>query len=232
MTSLFWLFLFCPLSYLMGSINFSVIISKYKKTDIRKQGSGNPGTMNMARTFGAKWGVLVLILDGLKGGIPALAAILIFGFSTSAGRIALYAMGLSAVIGHMLPVFYKFKGGKGVATTFGIFCIANPAVSAIFIAVCFVSLIVLEYGALTSFIFISALIIAEGLNPLNHANITVCILLFCIFLLIWFKHRTNITRLLIGKENKVTLFKSLKNKKQMKLEEKLFREVQEGKEEK
>ena len=110
-------------SYLLGSVNFARILSKnVMHGDITKSGSGNPGTMNMLRTYGFKAGALTLVLDALKGVIPALVGYFLFGGDGSnAAYVGLYVGGLSAVVGHCFPVFYKFKGGKGVACLFFIF---------------------------------------------------------------------------------------------------------------
>ena len=93
-------YLFVALSYLIGSINFAYLVAKYKKLDISSSGSGNPGTSNVMRTIGKKYATIVLIGDVLKG---------------------LLLCGFAAVIGHIYPIFYKFKGGKGVATYIGVY---------------------------------------------------------------------------------------------------------------
>ncbi|MCL2621632.1 MAG: glycerol-3-phosphate acyltransferase [Firmicutes bacterium] len=223
MISLFWLFLICPLAYLFGSINFAILLTGGK---ILTKGSGNPGTVNMIRYYGFFMGVLILLLDAIKGALPTLVAMLIWGINTEVGRIAMLSAGLSAIIGHLFPIYYKFKGGKGIATAIGIFCIINPWVSLIAFIAMFVFIIVVEYGFIGTFIFVTTLIVAEGLNPLNHGNIAVCMLLFAMFFLIWFSHRTNIARILIGKENKVTLFKGLKKGKERRMAEKLKKEAE------
>ena len=98
-------------SYLLGSVNFARILSKnVMHGDITKSGSGNPGTMNMLRTYGFKAGALTLVLDALKGVIPALVGYFLFGGDGSnAAYVGLYVGGLSAVVGHCFPVFYKFR---------------------------------------------------------------------------------------------------------------------------
>ena len=103
-------YLFVALSYLIGSINFAYLVAKYKKLDISSSGSGNPGTSNVMRTIGKKYAAIVLIGDVLKGFLP------IFLFDEN-----LLLCGFAAVIGHIYPIFYKFKGGKGVATYIGVY---------------------------------------------------------------------------------------------------------------
>ena len=198
--------------YLLGNFSSAKFLSRLKKDDITKHGSGNPGTMNMARTFGFGWGILTLVMDALKGAIPALVGYFLFGGADGGTNayIGLFAGGFSAIVGHIFPIFYKFKGGKGVACIFGVFAIAEPIWTLVMFGVCFLYLLVFKYGALASFIFITILTMIEGYR--FHGNVIICMLLFGIFFLIWFMHRQNFFRLLIGKENKVNLFKRKKNK--------------------
>ena len=211
--------------YLLGNFSSAKFLSHLKKDDITKHGSGNPGTMNMLRTFGFKLGALTLVMDALKGAIPSLVGFLIFG-GTAGGEMAyigLFIGGVSAIIGHIFPVFSKFKGGKGVACIVGMFAVAEPLWALCVFAICFVYLLIFKYGVLASFIFITLLTIIEGYK--FRGNIVICLLLFGVFCCVWFMHRQNFFRLLIGKENKVNLFKRKK-----KLQDKLPR--QERKEQK
>ena len=105
--------------YFIGNINFAIIISKFKKNDIRTHGSGNPGTMNMTRTFGVKVGIVVMALDMLKGVLSALLGYWLLK-ENSLSTIGLFTGGLSAVVGHIYPIIYKFTGGKGNDNTVGI----------------------------------------------------------------------------------------------------------------
>ena len=201
------------IGYFIGNISFARIISARLKTDITKQGSGNPGTMNMLRTFGFKVGLLNLVLDALKGVSVALIGFFIFGGSGAQiqSTIGIYVGGLGAVLGHNFPVVYKFKGGKGVACILGIYIVANPLWSLVGIVLSFVYLYFFDYGAVASFLFITLLTVLEGLKYRGVVEIT--ILLFVLFFLTWFMHRKNIERLLWGKENKVNLAKAFKKKK-------------------
>ena len=198
--------------YLLGNFSSAKFLSHLKKDDITKHGSGNPGTMNMLRTFGFKFGFLTLLMDALKGAIPSLAGYFMFG-GASGGDLAyigLFVGGFSAILGHIFPAFYKFKGGKGVACIFGMFAVAEPLWTLLVFVICFLYLLIFKYGVLASFIFITVLTIIEGFK--FSGNISICVLLFGIFFLTWFMHRQNFFRLLIGKENKATLFKRRKNK--------------------
>ena len=121
--------------YLLGGVNFATIFARLNKKNIRDMGSGNPGTMNVMRNLGAKWGILTFICDGIKGALPSLIGNLLIG------ETGLYAGGLSAVLGHIYPVYTGFKGGKGVATSIGAFVVADPLWSLIAFGVLLVILL-------------------------------------------------------------------------------------------
>lgn len=198
-------------SYFIGNISFARFLSRLKKSDITRSGSGNPGAMNMLRTYGFAFGLLTLLLDVIKGIIPSLIGFFLFGGSaTLMGTIGLYVGGLSCIIGHIYPVCYKFKGGKGIACTLGVFLVANPLWLLVFFVLAFAYLWFFDYGSIASLFVVSALTIIEGVKPTNYGNLTISLLLFSIFILTWFAHRSNIIRLLIGKENKANLQKSIK----------------------
>ena len=198
-------------SYFFGNISFARILSKLKNKDITKMGSGNPGTMNMLRTSGVKAGFVTLILDVFKGAFPCLIAFIVFSqYGAIMQTIALYSCGLAVILGHIYPVCYKFKGGKGVAAGIGVFLVANPLCLLLIMSLAFIYLWFFDYGSIASFIVISTMIIIQGFNPITSQNVAIPILLLLIFSTIFFAHRANIYRLLIGKENKVNLQKSIK----------------------
>ena len=199
--------------YIVGNISFARILSRFRKTDITKQGSGNPGTMNMLRTFGFKLGLLTLLLDTLKGALGATYGFFVFGGDMAVQNcvIGLYFGGLSTVLGHNFPVFFNFKGGKGVACILGIFLVANPLWSLAAFGIAFVYLCIFDYGAMASFIFITFLTVFEATQ--YRGNLPITFLLFILFFLTFFMHRKNITRLLWGKERKANLAKAFKKKK-------------------
>ena len=208
-------------SYFVGNISFARIISKSKSDDITKKGSGNPGTMNMLRTYGVKSGALTLILDVLKGVVPSLTGLLLFRYTGLNESIGLFVAGLSVIVGHMWPVVYKFKGGKGVACALGVFMVANPLYLLIAFVIGFVYLWFFDYGSVASLFIVAFMSIIQGwqfntdyLNGNLSLNelLTINLLIFAIFFLIWFAHRSNIIRLLMGKENKANLQKSFKKK--------------------
>ena len=209
-------------SYLIGNIFFARIISRAKHYDISKSGSGNPGTMNMLRTMGFGIGLLTLVLDMLKGIIPALAGFYLFGGVHSGvnAYIGLFTGGLSALIGNIFPVFYKFKGGKGAAVVYGMYCTANPLLGIVIFVGGFIFLLLFDYASLVSFFMITIFTIFEAysLGLLSgQGNIVLSCLLFAIFCLVFFAHRQNIFRLLTGKENKINFKEKIKklNKKKL-----------------
>ncbi len=208
MTVLKWVLLII-FSYALGNISVARILSRIKKDDITKHGSGNPGTMNMIRTYGIGMGLVTLFFDCLKGAIPALAGYFLFKADGQVmANTALYAAGLAVVCGHMYPIVYGFKGGKSVACALGIFCVANPI---LLICVFFASILYLylfDYGAVFSFIVLSICTCVEAIA--FQGNLAVSLLMFAMYFLIMFAHRKNMVRLLIGEENKVNLKKSLK----------------------
>ena len=197
-------YLFIALSYLIGSLNFAYIVAKYKKLDISSSGSGNPGTSNVMRTIGKRYAAIVLIGDVLKGFLP------IYLFDEN-----LLLCGLAAVVGHIYPIFYKFKGGKGVATYVGMyiaFSTLNPYSYGLFensyflylnipllAFFYFVIFKIFRISAIASLltVFISNLILFSSLNVFQDR-----LIVFLIFWLIVFKHSENLKRLYEGRENK------------------------------
>ena len=149
-------------SYFIGNISWARIISRKNNGDITKSGSGNPGTMNMLRTYGAKNAVLTLVLDMLKGVIPALAGKLLFRYVGLNEDIGLYVAGFSAIFGHMFPVIYKFKGGKGVATSLGVFMVANPLWLIVAFIGGFIYVWFFDYGSVASLFIVAFMSIFQG----------------------------------------------------------------------
>lgn len=211
----------CVLSYFIGNINFAILISKAKGKDIRDCGSGNPGTMNMLRNNGAVLGIATLLLDGAKGFVPTFVAGLVFskyvigGFDVA--DMAMMLAGFSACLGHVFPVFLKFKGGKGVATVLGMFIALSPLFSivAFFVGVGFILLV--EYGSYGCMMFLSAMATNQGVslaskyvaggeilcNPIPY--FVTCVVLFATIALVWVAHKSNIKGLISGTEHKTKL---------------------------
>lgn len=200
------------ISYLCGNISFARIISKAKKDDITKMGSGNPGSTNILRNYGAKFGILNLALDMFKGFVPSIVTFYIFG----GDYVMLYIAGISSMLGHIYPVVFKFKGGKGIATMLGMFLASNPIATLTSIGIGAIIWAVFEYGSVVSFLCITSLTVIEGIRARMNLGLVdrkiVCIILFAIFLFTWYAHRKNIERLLLGKESKASLIKKTKKK--------------------
>lgn len=198
-------------SYFIGNISFSRMLALSKHKDITKLGSGNAGSTNVLRNFGLGYGVINLVLDILKGFLPAFLSYIIF----DGNLIYLYIAGISVMVGHIYPVVFKFKGGKGIASMLGVFLATDPVVTLIVIACALVCWLIFKYGSLASFLCVTALTVYEGIQaksmPEGEGKI-ICLLLFIIFCLTWYAHRSNIERLLCGKESKVSLIKSTKKK--------------------
>lgn len=208
-------------SYFIGNITFARIIAKFHKDDITKHGSGNPGTLNTWRSYGFWPGVLTFLLDMIKGLLPTLVAYLSFGYIDGcSAEIAVYIAGFSVVLGHIFPIIFSFKGGKGIATSVGVFFVANWWVSLIALIVMILGMLFVKYASIFTIGFVVALSIVEIClcNPANWLNY---ILISGILLLVVLAHRSNIKKLLTGKENKTELLKMLKGlgKKKEKKEE-------------
>lgn len=184
------------IGYLVGSVPFGLLIGRLAGTDVRKEGSCNIGATNVSRVLGKKLGFLTLVCDCLKGLLPmALAG---FYLPDTANREQLVALtGVLAVVGHMFPVYLRFRGGKGVATGLGVFLYFSPLAIVISLA------IFLAAVRLTGFVSVGSLL-ASALIPLwlyllGAANTAVWAATI-IALLIWGKHHENIKRLLHGQE--------------------------------
>lgn len=226
----FWILLALAIgSYFCGNVNWALIISKIKKTDIRKMGSGNPGTLNMSRNLGLKAGLLTFFLDIMKGAIPTLVAHLVlkdkyfYDCEYVIGDFAIYLCGLCAVLGHIYPVVLKFKGGKGIATTIGVFLVCSCAYGFSWAAVVIMALVAAlafiyftEFGAMGSFIAITPPAIGSSMRlyllystSLDSKTIAFFVasnmLIFAICLFTWFAHRLNIKRMLSGDEHPTSI---------------------------
>jgi acyl phosphate:glycerol-3-phosphate acyltransferase len=185
-------------SYLIGSIPFGYLVGKYlKRIDIREHGSGNIGVANSFRVMGIKCALLVLIGDCLKGFFSIILAKWLLAES-----IEFYLLiGLAAIIGHNWSIFLNFKGGKGIATTYGVVLSFYPYI-AIIAAIIWGSIVfTTRFAALGSIMSVFAMFILSFLfkTPLEFKIFVVIIFLFAII-----RHQSNINRLLHKKENKIT----------------------------
>lgn len=188
--------LFPVIGYLMGAIPFGLFIGKMAGIDVRTGGSRNIGATNVNRLLGIKLGIVTLICDCLKGWLPMFLAAVFLPDSQSKGWVV-GLTGVMAVLGHMFPVYLQFRGGKGVATSLGVFLYLSPAAIALSLATFLLTV------AVTGFVSAGSLL-ASGLMPLwlylMGASRTAIGMAAFVALLIWFKHHENISRLLRGKE--------------------------------
>ena len=206
MTVLKW-FLVLVVSYLLGCIQTGVIISGAQHVDIRAHGSKSTGTTNVFRVLGAKASLVTFVGDVLKGVLACLLGLWLLG-NTGASLA-----GIAVVLGHMYPVFYKFKGGKGVATSLGTSLVLNPLLGLILLAVSAVGIAITHVVSIFSIVSL----VAFGLiNPfLCKGDVAEIIYSIVLALLVVWAHRTNIKRLLSGTENKLD-FSRKKTKRNLK----------------
>ena len=199
-------------AYLIGGIPFGFLIGKMRGVDVRTVGSKNIGATNVFRTVGKKWGLIAFACDVLKGFAPTLAASLYLSNLTNPSNLSNLPLcvGVACVVGHMLTPYMKFKGGKGVATAFGMMLGLIPALVgtafAVF-AVVFACSHFISLGSCVSSAFLAVAIWFPILGTRGSEDLPQCILVTLIALFIIWKHRSNIGRLVHGNENKIYLFK-------------------------
>lgn len=194
-------FIIALAGYLLGSIPSGLLIGRARGIDIRQHGSGNIGATNVFRTLGKKWGVFVFFCDALKGVAAVLAGAHFAGrhFSpTLAGIVG----GVACILGHNFPVWLKFKGGKGVATSLGVVIGLVPLAAVIAFAVWTLVFFVTRYVSLAS--IIGAVVVPAMVAFTAHGAEKTPLLIFTSLaaLLIILRHRSNIQRLLTGTENR------------------------------
>jgi glycerol-3-phosphate acyltransferase PlsY len=195
------------ISYLIGAIPFGYLIPKWVKgIDIREHGSGNPGATNVLRTMGNEWGILVLCLDLLKGLLPVW--LLPMWLLPSGSPIMLHVRvlaGVAAIVGHMLPVYLRFRGGKGVATALGVVTVLGGWGTPVAVAVFLVTFLAWRMVALSSMLAVSAFAIAQLAMLYPYPSQTWSLLGFSVTapLLIIYRHRGNIVRLWNREEVKI-----------------------------
>lgn len=188
------------ISYLLGNITTSMVISKiWGNIDIRKCGSGNPGSTNVLRTLGVKAALLTFIGDALKGVLAVWIGTKFGGENTA------LICGIAVVIGHNWPVIFGFKGGKGIATTIGVGLAINYTVALICILLGILTIIKTKYVSLGSIIGIAALPILFLFLDWKHFLFGLILAGMAIF-----RHRSNIERLIHGNESKIGKNKMIK----------------------
>jgi glycerol-3-phosphate acyltransferase PlsY len=204
------LFLIC--AYLIGSVATAVWVSKgVFGMDIREYGSGNAGATNTFRVLGPKAGTFVMVVDMLKGVIAVRLSYLLPYYQNSDHLTQLVnfqiGLGLAAVLGHIFPIWAGFKGGKGIATLFGLVLAIQPIVAVCCVGVFLMILFFTRYVSLSSIIASIAFPILI-LYIFNEPEVFYRIFAIAVALMVVLTHQKNIARLLTGNENKVPLFKN------------------------
>ncbi len=188
-------------AYVVGSIDFAVIVARMYGVDIRNEGSGNPGASNVRRTLGRFPGALVFLLDMLKGFIGAAMATIAAADGAAEITHWAFAGGLAAVVGHCYPVFHRFSGGKGVATSAGMLLWSAPLVGILDIAIWVAVVVVTKtasVGSMVVVIMTIPLLVWQGV-----AGLSLLWTGLMLVLVVW-RHRGNIRRMVSGTEEKVS----------------------------
>lgn len=199
-------------AYLLGSISFSIIVSKkLAGFDVREKGSGNAGATNVLRSVGKKGAVLTLLGDALKGVVAVLFAIIVGAIAKTADKALLVQIaGICVVIGHTFPIFFEFKGGKGVATSLGVILMTNWKIGLICLVFALVLMVLTKMVSMGS---VGAAILFPILVLFIHTNFTISegssyfIYSIILAVIVAFNHRSNIQRILSGTENKISFKK-------------------------
>ncbi|HIU52125.1 MAG TPA: glycerol-3-phosphate 1-O-acyltransferase PlsY [Candidatus Merdicola faecigallinarum] len=198
------------IAYAIGSINFSVIFSrKFAGFDVREKGSGNAGSTNMLRSVGKKAAIITLICDILKG-IVAIGIALIIGKMVADVQASLLVQiaGIAVVIGHTFPIFFEFRGGKGVATSLGVLLMTNWQIGLICLVFALVLMAltrVVSMGSIAAAILYPVLTLFITSHYIVEGNYFIYSVILAI--IVAFNHRANIKRILNGTENKLSFKK-------------------------
>ena len=201
------------IAYFLGSISFSVIFSKKMAGfDVRQKGSGNAGTTNVLRSVGKKAAAITLICDILKGVVAILIAYLVGKIVKDLNNSLLVQIaGIAVIIGHTFPIFFGFKGGKGIATSLGVLLVTNWNIGLICLIFALVLMIltrIVSLGSIAAAILFPVLVMFMPSNAyIVEGNYIVYAIILAV--LVVFNHRANVKRLLNGTENKLD-FKKIK----------------------
>ena len=203
------------IAYCIGSVNFSVIFSKkFAGFDVREKGSGNAGTTNMLRSVGKKAAAITLICDILKGVVAIGIAILLGYIPDMNKELLVQIAGVAVILGHTFPVFFGFKGGKGVATSLGVLLLSNWQIGLICLVFALVLMILtrmVSVGSCAAAILfpVLTLFINEHYTVLTEGKSGNVYFIYSVILaiIVLFNHRENIKRLLNGTENKISFNK-------------------------
>ncbi len=203
------------IAYSIGSVNFSVIFSKkFAGFDVREKGSGNAGTTNMLRSVGKKAAAITLICDILKGVVSIGIAILLGNVPEINKELLVQIAGVAVILGHTFPVFFGFKGGKGVATSLGVLLLSNWQIGLIclvfaLVLMCLTRMVSVGSCAAAVLFPVLTLFINEHYTVLTEGKSGNVYFIYSLILavIVLFNHRSNIKRILNGTENKISFKK-------------------------
>lgn len=185
--------------YLLGSLNSSLIVGRFYGVDVRKHGSGNAGTTNTLRTLGKKAALLVLLGDIVKGALAFIAGYYIYG-----GQLGGMLGGTAAILGHVWPVYFGFKGGKGVLTSLAVLLLIDWPIALVLLGIFIIIVLITRFVSLGSIVAaalfpVAAIVLGRSIETIIFSGI--------IAVLIVVKHHSNIKRLLNGTESKFSFHK-------------------------
>ncbi|MBR1921545.1 MAG: glycerol-3-phosphate 1-O-acyltransferase PlsY [Kiritimatiellae bacterium] len=193
-------------AYLVGGVPFGYLIGRVRGVDVRTVGSGNIGATNVFRAVGKKWGLLAFACDVLKGFAPTF---LVKHFALGASWLPV-AVGVTCVVGHMLTPYMRFRGGKGVATAFGMLLALAPGLVGVAFAL-FAAVFALSHyislGSILAAVFLMVAVWFPVLGTAGWRDLPQCILVSAVAAFVVFRHRANVARLLAGTESRTYLFK-------------------------
>jgi glycerol-3-phosphate acyltransferase PlsY len=185
------------LGYGFGSVPFAYLATRGQGLDLRQIGSGNVGAANVLRTSGVPPAIVVMVLDAVKGSAAVIAA-----QQMTQGTTAPVVAGLAAIVGHVYPVWLGFRGGKGVATTAGVFAVLAPIASALAASVFIITIWITRFVSAGSLAAALALVLAA---PLAHASGAIVAGALCAAVIVVSRHRANVARLAAGTERRLGL---------------------------
>ena len=201
-------------AYLLGSVNFAVIFTAaFTKQDVRNMGSGNAGTTNVMRSAGALPGILTFVCDVLKGFISCAVGHYLFEYIGThsdafygVGIYGAYACGVLCMIGHVFPLFFNFKGGKGVAVSVGIFAVCCPIAICIGLAVFAIMTLITKIVSVSSLTATVAVVVLSMVFYADEALLwPQAVMAVMMGVIIFLKHKDNIKRLIAGEEKHISV---------------------------
>jgi glycerol-3-phosphate acyltransferase PlsY len=188
------------LAYLLGAMPNGLLIARLKGIDIRKVGSGNIGATNVMRSVGKPWGIATFVLDALKGFVPAFVFPAVFPSGAGPAAVGVFS-GVAAILGHNYPIYLRFRGGKGVATSAGVLLGIAPLAVLIGLGGWLLVFLATRYVSLASIVAAAVIVVCGWLAYRREGLLLPTTLTLLGILAIW-RHRSNIQRLLAGTEHR------------------------------